>query len=98
EEYVVGSEKHTLAKFRLDAVSLSFLSEEAGKPRWRDVVGDSFVIVALATPGNRVLSDVGGEHLYLRPRPSALLFQQQHRQAVRLFACGAADRPYTNLI
>src|SRR5680860_1927095 len=60
EEHVVGSEQHALPKFRLDPVSVPVLGEEAGEPLRADVVGDGFVKVAFATPGDGVLGDVAG--------------------------------------
>ena len=98
-QQVVRREDDHLADLGADAVAPRVADEEALEAVLGNVGGDRRRVDALAGGADRVVVEVGGEHLQHRRRiEAAHVLGEEHGDRVRLLAAGAGGDPDAHLV
>ncbi len=96
---VVRGEQHELAQLTPDPVATRLPQEEALQALLGEIGDVRVRIEGLSRGGNRLLVEIGGEHLDLRLLDRTLsLLGEQHGNRIGLLAGGARRHPDANLI
>ena len=96
---IVGGEEDLLPNLLPHPIAAVIAQEKFPKAFGRDIRLDHRWVKAIARIGDRLLVDVGGEHLDVRRSVEvSRVFAKQHRHRVRFLARRAAGHPDPHLI